>query len=89
MPKAPPPRRATFDGEEFILLSPDEYERLDASRRQVGAALARVRQVSHALGTARTALDAVDAVLADAGCACAGTGTCAVCRIRAARGGGP
>ncbi|MBV1853829.1 hypothetical protein [Catellatospora tritici] len=89
MPKAPPPRRATLDGEEFILLSPDEYERLDASRRQVGAALARVRQVSHALGTARTALDAVDAVLADAACTCADAGKCAICLIRAARAGYP
>ncbi|GHJ43999.1 hypothetical protein Cs7R123_13410 [Catellatospora sp. TT07R-123] len=85
MPKAPPPRRATVDGEEFILLSPEEYERLDASRRQVGAALARVRQVSHALGTARAALTAVDTALAAEPCTCADTGTCPVCRIRAAR----
>ncbi|WP_416968031.1 hypothetical protein [Streptomyces sp. 4F14] len=43
MPNTPRPRRITLGGREAVALTVPEYERLIASRRQVGGQSARVR----------------------------------------------
>ncbi|QTD96546.1 hypothetical protein [Streptomyces cyanogenus] len=43
MPSHPQPRRITLGGREAVALTPEEYEQLVASRRQIGGQSARVR----------------------------------------------
>ncbi|MFJ4580277.1 hypothetical protein [Streptomyces echinatus] len=46
MARAPQPRRITLGGHEAVALTPQEYEQLVASRRQIGGQSARVRVLS-------------------------------------------
>ncbi|MET8981823.1 hypothetical protein ABZX85_40145 [Streptomyces sp. NPDC004539] len=43
MARSPQPRRITLGGREAVALTVEEYERLVASRRQIGGQSARVR----------------------------------------------
>ncbi|MFF5536479.1 hypothetical protein ACFY71_29030 [Streptomyces cinerochromogenes] len=43
MARHPQPRRITLGDREAVALTPEEYERLAASRRQIGGQSARVR----------------------------------------------
>ena len=54
MARHPGLRTTQLDGAEVVILPRDEYERLDASRRQVGAQANRIRTLQQRL-TAMTA----------------------------------
>jgi hypothetical protein len=65
-------RKALLEGETVVVLSPEDFEALDASRRQLGSLRARLAQVTRELRLAQdllreveTALVADDAVAAD------------------------
>ncbi|MGW1894125.1 hypothetical protein ACWCP6_28330 [Streptomyces sp. NPDC002004] len=47
MARHPQPRRITLGGREAVALTPEEYEQLIASRRQIGGQSARVRVLAH------------------------------------------
>lgn len=74
------PRRITIDGQEFVLLDPVMYERLEASRRQHGAQTGQMAQLRERLKQATRQLDAVRRVLdqADATCETARTARAAL-----------
>jgi hypothetical protein len=61
----PEPRRTRLDGADVVLLTPDEYERLDASRRQAGARVSRVRSLSQTLAAATAFLNELEEAVAD------------------------
>jgi hypothetical protein len=63
--KHPEPRRAQLDGADVVVLTPDEYERLDASRRQAGANASRIRSLSQKLAAATEFFDELEQALAD------------------------
>jgi hypothetical protein len=48
-----------------IVLTPDEYERLDASRRQIGAKNSRIQTLNHELQQAISLLAQIEDVLTD------------------------
>jgi hypothetical protein len=61
------------DGREMIAVRPADFDRLDASRRQVGARSARATRMHQQLQEARARLARVEAILAEAGpaeCVC-------------------
>ncbi|MFH0180527.1 hypothetical protein ACIA6D_03670 [Streptomyces cacaoi] len=47
MARRPQPRHITLGGREAVALTVEEYERLIASRRQIGGQSARVRVLAH------------------------------------------
>ncbi|MEU4160494.1 hypothetical protein [Actinoplanes sp. NPDC026670] len=63
----------TVDGREMVALQPADYERLDASRRQIGARTARVTRLNQQLRDAQERLAQIEAAIAEAGsdeCVC-------------------
>jgi hypothetical protein len=64
MAKHPEPRRMRLDGADAVVLTPDEYERLDASRRQTGANASRIRSLSMKLTVATEFLDELEQAVA-------------------------
>ncbi|MFJ8921782.1 hypothetical protein [Streptomyces sp. NPDC102415] len=66
----PQPRRITLGGREAVALTPQEYERLLASRRQIGGQSARVRALGRQVRQAEQLLREVEALVAapDQGC---------------------
>jgi len=53
-----------IDGVDMVLLSPADFERLDAARRQVRATTARLHELSHRLRRAEQLLDHIATTLA-------------------------
>jgi hypothetical protein len=62
-------RTVVVDGREMIAVRPADFDRLDASRRQVGARSARATRMHQQLQDARARLARVEAILAEAGSA--------------------
>lgn len=60
MVTGPAPRRMTFKGAEVIVLEPEVYAQLDASRRQLGAKMHQVGSLKRQLQTAVELLDLLD-----------------------------
>ncbi|MFI6132769.1 hypothetical protein [Micromonospora sp. NPDC051141] len=60
--------RVTFvvDGSEWTAMRPEDFERLDASRRQVGATAARANRLEHELRQTRARLARIEAIVAEA-----------------------
>ncbi|MFY1652924.1 hypothetical protein ACN27J_18795 [Solwaraspora sp. WMMB762] len=56
-------RAVIVDGREMIAVSPADFNRLDASRRQVGARVARTVRVHQQLRDAQTRLAQIQAML--------------------------
>ncbi|MEU3456848.1 hypothetical protein ABZ671_25085 [Micromonospora sp. NPDC006766] len=54
------------DGSEWVAVRPEDFERLDASRRQVGATAARATRLQHEVRLARARLARIEAILAEA-----------------------
>lgn len=66
-------RTVIIDGHEMIALRPADFDRLDASRRQVGARGARLTRLHQELHEAKTRLAQIEAAYAEAGathCVC-------------------
>ncbi|WP_146214504.1 hypothetical protein [Streptomyces sp. ICBB 8177] len=61
---APKPTRMRLNGREIVLLPQEEYERLDASRRQVGAQHTRLRKARQQLDTLEELVAQARALLA-------------------------
>ncbi|MEU6173613.1 hypothetical protein ABZ832_17035 [Streptantibioticus parmotrematis] len=61
---APQPTRMRLNGREIVLLSQEEYQRLDASRRQVGAQHTRLRKAHQQFETLENLLTQARALLA-------------------------
>jgi hypothetical protein len=64
----PAPQRIRLDGRELVLLSPDDFDRLDTIRRQSGALTARVSALRQQLAEATAALSEIDQAVALTGC---------------------
>ncbi|MEW2383828.1 hypothetical protein AB0873_17315 [Micromonospora sp. NPDC047707] len=54
------------DGADWVAVRPEDFDRLDASRRQVGARAARATRLEHELREARARLARIEEILADA-----------------------
>jgi hypothetical protein len=63
----PDTRTVVVDGHEMIAVRPADFERLDASRRQVGARSARATRLHQQLQDARARLAKIEAILANDG----------------------
>jgi hypothetical protein len=74
-------RRAGFDGQEYILLTPDEYAKLDAARRQTGAAAARAVRLRGELSASLALLADLQAQLQISPCTCEAGQRCLRCRL--------
>lgn len=74
-------RRAVVDGQEFILLTPDEYAKLDAARRQTGAASARAVRLRGELTASLAVLADIEAQLQISPCTCEVGQQCLRCRL--------
>lgn len=59
----PQPRRITLGGREAVALTPQEYERLLASRRQIGGQSARVRALGRQMRQAEQLLRDIEALV--------------------------
>ncbi|MFK3984408.1 hypothetical protein ACI2K4_29050 [Micromonospora sp. NPDC050397] len=59
-------RTVIVDGREMVAIAPADFERLDASRRQVGARVARVVRLRQELHDAHARITRVRAILTDA-----------------------
>jgi hypothetical protein len=55
----PQPRQINLDGTDAVLLSQDDYDRLDTIRRQAGAQASRIHALREQLADATAALDAI------------------------------
>ncbi|GAA3215038.1 hypothetical protein ACFO1B_14260 [Dactylosporangium siamense] len=78
------PRRATIDGQEFVLLEPEQYERLAAARRQHGAHSSQLSRLREQLNAALRRLNAVRRVLDETVTTCETTPDCAHCAVKSA-----
>ncbi|MFI2650710.1 MULTISPECIES: hypothetical protein [Micromonospora] len=61
------------DGDEWVAVRPEDFARLEACRRQVGASAARATRLEHEVRQARARLARIEAILAQAGpadCVC-------------------
>lgn len=67
MVRRPPPPRTAIDGEEeeTVVLTAAEYDRLEASRRQVGAKGGRVRALTQQMQDMATLLARIEQVVVD------------------------
>ncbi|MFI2663521.1 hypothetical protein [Micromonospora carbonacea] len=54
------------DGSEWVAIRPEDFERLDACRRQVGATAARATRLEHEVRQARARLARIEAIVAEA-----------------------
>ena len=88
MAKAEQLRRAELDGQEYILLTPDEYAKLDAARRQTGAASARALRLRTDLSASLAVLAAVQTQLRASPCTCQAKGRCLRCQLTEIVGSG-
>lgn len=64
MTKPPPPRTATIDGVDVVILDPETYQQLDAYRRQIGARTAQLHSLRQRLGQAAKLFDQIEEVAA-------------------------
>jgi len=55
----PRPRRIHLDGTDAVVLTPDDYERLDSIRRQAGAQAVRRHELREQLAAATAVLDQI------------------------------
>jgi hypothetical protein len=55
----PQPRRIRLNGTDAVLLSPDDYDRLDTIRRQAGAQASRIHALREQLADATATLDTI------------------------------
>ncbi|MFJ8862328.1 hypothetical protein ACIRD8_28350 [Streptomyces sp. NPDC102451] len=76
MTRRPQPRRITLGGREAVALTLQEYERLLASRRQIGGQSARVRVLGRQVKQAEQLLQELETLAAvpDEGCGRGGEG---------------
>ena len=77
----PRPRRIHLSGADAVVLTPDDYERLDSIRRQAGAQAVRRHELREQLTAATAALDQIASAAARADCPC-GTGGLAPACLR-------
>jgi hypothetical protein len=54
-----------LNGGDVVVLTPDGYDRLDASRRQAGASASRIQSLSQRLAAATAFLDELEQALAE------------------------
>ncbi|GAA2220983.1 hypothetical protein ACFY2R_26280 [Micromonospora olivasterospora] len=54
------------DGSDWVAIRPEDFDRLDASRRQVGASAARATRLEHEVRQTRARLARIEAILAEA-----------------------
>jgi hypothetical protein len=81
VPRSSRPRTATVDGEDVVLLSPEEFQKLDGFRRQSGAQAMRLRSLNLRVTALQSRLDDVRVIAESmppcshpacpAGCGCA------------------
>ncbi|MET8698042.1 hypothetical protein ABZW10_04090 [Kitasatospora sp. NPDC004723] len=65
MPKAGKPRTATVDGVQVVVLSPEQYDGLEANRRRVGGLQTLVARMKQELRHGRRLLSEVEQLLAE------------------------
>jgi hypothetical protein len=65
----PQPRRIRLNGTDVVLLSQDDYDRLDAIRRQAGAQASRIHALREQLADATAVLDTIERAAGRADCA--------------------
>ncbi|GIH03574.1 hypothetical protein Rhe02_16410 [Rhizocola hellebori] len=81
MAGAEQPRRAEVDGREFILLTPQEHAKLDAARRQAGAANARSSRLRGELTASLAVVAAIAEQVEASPCTCQVRQPCLRCRL--------
>ncbi|MET8684541.1 hypothetical protein ABZV77_10045 [Streptomyces sp. NPDC004732] len=89
MTRPPQPRHITLGGHEAVALTPQEYERLIVSRRQVGGQSARVRVLAQRVKQSEELLRQIEALIGQSedGCpgphmsAGRGVGSCLRCEL--------
>ncbi len=64
----PQPRRMRLDGADAVMLTLDDYERLDTIRRQAGAQTMRIHTLRQQLAAASELLEQITQAIAQDGC---------------------